>query len=612
MIFKEIQWKNLFSYGKGITKVKLDTNQTVNIIGKNGEGKSVFVEAVYFALTGKPLRKCKVEQIVNTTNKKNAWVKLKIESGNRLFEIERGTKPKVFSIKIDGKTLDEDSEILITQDHLELLLGYKRTNLKHTLIMSTTDYTPFLRLIAADKRAFIEDILAIEIFTVMNKIVKAKLSILKEEMQDIHREIEQLEYKIDMIRDYNKEQNTTNELMLDEVREKMDRDKGLIDELETKLSALKKKEIHFHEKAEGIKQNAEVIELKIKEREGIKDQQQQKYRTGRSKGDNLLTQIHTQISVKNKDLDFFEGNDICPKCKQPLEGQGIDDCLDELKAEIADLEKRQGKVRDELKKVEKLGAKIDQYEAEKIKPLKNNIADLQTDMHQAIRESDNTKHSIGSSKDKIGIYNQNIVDFEKQVETMLAETKGKLKDEAPVQKDLDANQEQANKLVFDDLVHRTTIKILSDKGIKTYIINKYIPVLNKLVNKYLQILSAPYQLVFDSELNEKIALKGYEKLSYNNFSEGERQRCDIALLFAFLDIAKMKNSLTSNLLIMDEVFDRSLDDDGIRGILNIVDSMKDKGFTVFNISHKHQLKDKFDVTYQVTKDQFSHLELMSD
>jgi DNA repair exonuclease SbcCD ATPase subunit len=143
-------------------------------------------------------------------------------------------------------------------------------------------------------------------------------------------------------------------------------------------------------------------------------------------------------------------------------------------------------------------------------------------------------------------------------------------------------------------------------------INKYIPVLNKLVNKYLQILSAPYQLVFDSELNEKIALKGYEKLSYNNFSEGERQRCDIALLFAFLDIAKMKNSLTSNLLIMDEVFDRSLDDDGIRGILNIVDSMKDKGFTVFNISHKHQLKDKFDVTYQVTKDQFSHLELMSD
>lgn len=608
MIFKEIQWKNLFSYGKAATKITLDSNQTVNIIGSNGAGKSVFVEAIYFALSGKSLRKSKIDGMVNTTNKKNMWVKLTVQSGSHEYVIERGTKPKVFKIFIDGEPLDEQSKSLAEQDYLELMLGYKRTNLKHTLIMSTTDYIPFLRLAAADKRAFIEDILAIEIFTAMNKLVKAKLSILKEEMNDVHQTIEKLEYKLDMIRDYNKEQNTTNELMLDEVREKIDRDDGLIMELVNKIDALKKKVSHFNDKAEGIKEQISVIEAQIDAREDIKEKQQTKYRKGRSKGDELLTQILTETSVKNKDLDFFQGNDICPKCRQPLQGQGIDDCLDELKAEIGDLENRETKVRDELKKVEKFGEKIDRYVEEKIDPLKRDqISDTKI-QHAAEHERDMAHSSIRQANGQIEIYHSNIVDYKKQVETMLAEKKGKLKDEAPVIDEIDKYDKTNTDLNFMDLVHKTAIKILSDKGIKTYIINKYIPVLNKLVNKYLTILSAPYQLIFDNELNEKIALKGYEKLTYNNFSEGERQRCDIALLFAFLDIAKMKNSLTSNLLIMDEVFDRSLDDDGIRGILNIIDSMKDKGFTIFNISHKHQLKDKFDVTYQVTKDRFSHME----
>jgi DNA repair exonuclease SbcCD ATPase subunit len=336
----------------------MDANETVNIVGINGAGKSVFVEAIFYALTGKPMRKCKIDQMVNTTNKKNMWVKVKIQSGNHEYEIERGTKPKVFSIKIDGEPLDEQSKALAEQDYLELMLGYKRTNLKHTLIMSTTDYTPFLRLTAADKRAFIEDILAIEIFTVMNKIVKAKLSVLKEEMQDIHNQIDKLEYKLDMIRDYNKEHNTTNELMIDEVREKIARDEGLIGDLEKKIEALSEKSRHHAEKAEGIKQDANVIESKLKDREGIRDQQQDKFRKGMSKGQEVLTQIRTQISVKNKDLDFFEGNDICPKCRQPMEGQGIDDCLDELKAEIEALTIRQEKVQTELGKVEKLGLKV--------------------------------------------------------------------------------------------------------------------------------------------------------------------------------------------------------------------------------------------------------------
>jgi DNA repair exonuclease SbcCD ATPase subunit len=163
-------------------------------------------------------------------------------------------------------------------------------------------------------------------------------------------------------------------------------------------------------------------------------------------------------------------------------------------------------------------------------------------------------------------------------------------------------------MAFEKAVHDMAIKILSDKGIKTYIIKRYIPKLNKLVNQYLEILSASYKLSFDEELKEQIALKGYDKLSYNNFSEGERQRCDIALLFAFLDIGKMKNSVTSNLLLMDEVVDRSLDDDGIRGIIDIIESMKGKGFTIVNISHKHQLADKFDKTYRATKTIFSKLE----
>ena len=211
-------------------------------------------------------------------------------------------------------------------------------------------------------------------------------------------------------------------------------------------------------------------------------------------------------------------------------------------------------------------------------------------------------------KKQTGTAERRIEGQEKKIADLKSEKRGNLKDEEAPAAEVAGAENSKKTLAFNKLVHDAAIKILSDKGIKTYIIKRYIPKLNKLVNQYLEILSAPYKLSFDEELNESIALKGYDKLSYNNFSEGERQRADIALLFAFLDIGKLKNSVVSNILIMDEIFDRSLDDLGIRGIIDIIDSMKAKGFSIFNISHKHQLADKFDKTLLAEKSQFSKLE----
>ncbi len=730
MKFKKIRWKNLFSYGKTWTEVDLDCNKTINIIGSNGQGKSVFVEAVYLALTGKPLRKCKKSQVVNLTNKKNCLIEMTAESNGNEYLIRRGIKPNVFEIEKNGDPIDERAMMTDTQTYLETVLGFTKKNLKHTLFMSTTDYTPFLRLPAADKRLFIEDILSIEIFSIMNKLVKAKLSILKEEIRDNDTELDKLQYKLNMVLEYNKQQQETNDDDIAELKQNIDiEQKSLEEDIQSlKLisdAAIKKEmttvaddiykadEMAFSSiKKEEENLADDIAELKIKAKEAkslmadlkaknsiligqimdnIAEQDEikgewsvdynlcskntfkleadmAKYKSNNDKGIKAKYKVHLELENKKKDLEYYENTDECTECRQPIDPSFKSAQLDEIKSQITKLQVRHAKIDSELKKVEAFKTKIDKFKEDKVtaldvkcKELDEKIMDLtrlKIDLESDLKVTENcntgvvqqmcqlketrdklikdTEERVNDLKNVDGIINdlkaksntrilsikkdteerntkiaaaavRRIDDYNKKIAMLENEERGNLKDDVRPRRDVLDADAMKKKLAFKRLIHDATIKILSDKGIKTYIIKRYLPKLNTLVNQYLDILSAPYKLSFNEELEETIALKGYDKLSYNNFSEGERQRCDVALLFAFLDIGKMKNSVTSNLLIMDEVVDRSLDDEGIVGIINILDSMKEKGFTIVNISHKHQLADKFDKTLRATKDRFSKL-----
>jgi len=644
MHFKTIKWKNLFSYGKGWTEMPLDTQQTINIVGNNGAGKSVFVEAIFFALTGKPLRKCKKDQIVNISNKKDCLVVLEVQAGKSNYIISRGAKPNVFTIEKDGAMMDEASMMMETQAYLEFVLGFSKKNLKHTLIMSTTDYIPFLRLTAADKRMFIEDILAIEIFSVMNKLVKAKLSILKDEIRDNESAIDKLQYKLNMVLEYNKQQRETNDDQIAELEGSKQREqasakdelaalKKQAGELKVELADLKNRSIDLLKRTEEAKaaheklglQKSEIFRELLDHKE-VFDADTQKWKDNIDKGGKVKWKLNTELHTKEETLQYYESTSECTECGQAIDVDFAKKQLKDLRTEIAELNKKITKIEAELDKVVIFKEKVAQYETDNVTPLDEKCKKLEKEMsdyqlgwydteneikviESKIEAGKKAGNNLKSTRESV-IENtkRRISDIETSIQGLRTETRGSLKDEDGPAEEVSAAQINQKQLAFKKLVHDTTIKILSDKGIKTYIIKRYIPKLNSLVNQYLNILSAPYELSFNEELDEKIALKGYDKLSYNNFSEGERQRCDIALLFSFLDIAKMKNSLTSNLLIMDEVFDRSLDDDGIRGIINIIDSMRQKGFTIANISHKHQLADQFDVTYRAIKERFSRLE----
>jgi DNA repair exonuclease SbcCD ATPase subunit len=731
MRFKSIRWRNLFSYGNKWTSFDLDSNLAVNIIGKNGDGKSVLVEAIYLALTGKPLRKCKKSTIVNIYNKKDCMVELIVEAGDTHLMIARGVKPNIFNIYKNGshKPIDEASMMVDTQTYLETVLGFTTNNLKHTLIMSTTDYKPFLTLPAADKRLFIEDLLSIEIFTVMNKLVKAKLSILNDEIRDNITDIEKLQFKLNMIIEYNKQQQVNNDDELADLRQNIITERSSLSKDIESLNYRTENEIKAEKKsldadiatadvktkaaitAEKDKLEGDIAELKIKAKackatltdlkkqnramvdqvmvakkatDELKEEKsvnttahiihsekyvadQAKYETGVKSGDAAALKIQLELGTKQKDLEYYTVTDECTECGQGIHPKFKKDQLDAISSAIMALKLKSAKVQSEIKKVENFKRRINKFKADMITPLDEaclnldaQISELQNSCQNdetAIKildeketgcrkqmetfkvsrskiQSDattriagyNTETAIKDMKAKSKTRTDRIkADFEdrhesvtrsymtridgceSKIKTLESKERGKLKDELVPGRDVEESEANKKALAFKKLVYDVTIKILSDKGIKTYIIKRYIPKLNKLVNDYLEILSAPYKLSFNEALEEQIALKGYDKLSYENFSMGERQRADVALLFAYLDIGRMKNSISSNLLIMDEVLDRSLDDDGILGIINIIDSMKGKGYTVVNISHKHQLADKFDKTFRAEKGRFSRL-----
>ena len=591
MIIEKIKWKNFLSYGNNWTDIPLNQNKIIGITGKNGSGKSVIIDVIYFAITGKLFRtKVKKSQIANSRNKKNCLVEVDILNKNDKYMVRRGIKPDVFEILKNDKPIDEESTVKDFQTILEQIFGFNPKSAKNAIFMSSMDYKPFIRSTAAEKREYIEDILNLQIFGNMLDTVKIDLSLLKNERQEQASELSLIETEINTITEMNKKITLENESNKNEI-------KKTISTITLKIENLKKQ----------LTKTKETYNINL-EKYTLKDA---KYKSGISNNDNKQLEITRKIdnnnSLKRMELSnikkentiksFFDDNHSCNTCKQEINEDHKKSILSDIHKRICVIDKKIEKFdlenkeySDEISKLNLLkdkikdfGQKNDLYYKENVDIFKKKIREIESDI--------STNNTIIQTKEK---------DLNKEV--------GTIKDTTKKEAIKNKINKQLLKLDKKKEIIEISKKLLSDTGIKSYIIKKYVPLLNKYTNDFLDLMGATYRLKFDNNFQEQIVLRGYEKLSYHNFSSGEKQRCDLALLFSFLRIAKMKNSFDSNILILDEIIDASMDEVGLNGVMNIIKYFKKhENKTILIISHRQSVKSLMDLTYNAEKKVFSEL-----
>ncbi len=564
MIFKRIRFKNFLSFGNSWTTFKLNSNETILITGANGSGKSSLLESIFFAFTGKSYRNITKPKLINNKNKKNLLVELDIEHSGKKFKIRRGLKPNIFEIIKDGVLIDEDSSIRDYQKQLETILGIDHKTFKQTIMMSSRHYIPFLELRPSEKREFIEQIFSLKLFSDMNEFLKRKIQNTKQNIKGLDKDIYHALQNLKVLNDINSKQMSNNKFQK----------QGLTDAIEK----LKKENTEYNNKIENNKQ--EIDELYIKKE---KIREKIKYKEKISKKFDL---IEFQIESFRKQIHFLEENDLCKSC-----GQWI-----HLDFKTTEIEKIDSKIKNKNIKLTEL-----QECLEKIKKLDKNL--------------NSVVHSINKIRQEIMVFTSqqdgndiNISD-KKELINNIDNTDLINKDEFfNINNTLIKLRKDKKHLEVFIKYTRITVEMISEKGIKKFIISKYVPILNTLLNKYLKNFEAPYSVMFDEELNENIIARGYEDLGYSNLSAGEKQRLDTSLVFSFLELCRLKNSVNTNLIILDEILDQSLDSTGVNGILKIFEEMKSQNYTILVVSHRPGSEEDFDKVYEVTKKKFSEIE----
>jgi len=550
--FKTIKWKNFLSTGNYFTEVQLNRSSSTLIVGENGAGKSTILDALTFGLFGKSFRKINKPQLINSINNKDALIEITFKIGKNDYLVRRGIKPNIFEIWVNGKMLDQDSKIRDSQIYLEeniLKLNYK--SFTQTVILGSATFVPFMQLSAIDRREIIEDILDIKIFSAMNEILKAKMAALKETMTENEKNREVQDYKIELqernIEDAKTTKKTAINTFKKKIKEKKAEQKQCIDkntELHEQISNLLEKIIH---------------ESKISDR--------------KKKLERLETKLSNNAEKIQNDISWFEGNDVCPSCQQDI-NEDHKNCIVEEK---------------DKKKEEVLTA---------VQSLSDELIEIDSELHY-IEETKtsitNLNNVVSSNNDKHQYLQKSIDELEAEIEdaennnTSVSKLEKELKEFKKISKELDNERKTLSETKN---YHVVASQFLKDTGVKTSIIKYYLPIMNKLVNKYLQEMDFYINFTMDEKFNENIKSRGREGFTYSSFSEGEKMRIDLALLFTWREIARMKNSVNTNLLILDEVFDSSLDATGTDEFLKLLNTLG--GNNVFVISHKGDiLYDKF-------------------
>ena len=566
IIFKYVRWKNFLSTGNNFTEIQLDRNSTTLIIGENGAGKSTVLDALCFGLFGKPFRGINKAQLINSVNMSGAMVEVEFEIGSKKIKVVRGIKPNVFEIYVNGKMYNQDANSRDYQKYLEqqiLKLNYR--SFTQVVILGSSTFIPFMQLKSRHRREVVEEILDIQIFSLMNMLLKQKLKNNAEEIRDIEYKSSLTEEKIDLQDNY-----------IDEM--KKNKDKSLKEK--TILFASNQEEIHKRQDKVNLSENTNIELIKqISDSDSIKSKYQ--------KLQSIKSTLNEKHRAHSSTINFFETNEDCPTCQQHISELFKTDIIKTKVKETDKISKGLSELKDELEKYKERQKEI------------VNIAD-------GIRE-----HEVQIAKD-----NESILQLEKFNSTLQAEidqlqhadvNKNDYEKLGELKSSLINLREQKSKLIEDKTYSETAKNMLQDTGIKTKIIKQYLPIMNKLINTYLTSMEFYVNFTLDESFEETIKSRYRDDFSYSSFSEGEKMRIDLALLFTWRAVAKMKNSANTNLLILDEIFDSSLDNTGTDEFLKILNTLGNEN--VFVISHKQDaLADKFRSTVKFEKiKNFSHM-----
>jgi DNA repair exonuclease SbcCD ATPase subunit len=560
IVFKTIKWKNFLSTGNNWTEVDFQKNHTNLIIGTNGAGKSTILDALTFGLFNKPFRKINKPQLVNTTNEKDCLVEIEFSVNGRDYLVRRGIKPNIFDIEVNGKQLHKESDDRLNQKILEeniLKVNYK--SFTQIVILGSSTFVPFMQLTTANRREVIEDLLDIRIFSAMNSIVKEKIRAQKDEIKSLELKKQNLKDKVVMQKSFIEELENRGNANINANQEK-------IAKLDTEVG------IYMTENA----RTEEEIFKYVKEQEEV---------TGAAeklgKLNNLKGKISQKVSTITKEHKFFTENTVCPTCTQTIEEEFRLNRITDAQNKAKELQKGFQELEETMK--------FEQERERQFLALSKEITKL--------------NHEISQNNTRISLNQRQIRDLESEVQTLTEQLKNRNTEHEKLeefrenlQKTFDDLSDKKEEIVHYDFAY----SLLKDDGVKTKIIKKYLPFINQQVNRYLQMMDFYINFHLDGEFNESIKSPIHENFSYSSFSEGEKARIDLALIFAWREVARVKNSVNCNILLFDEVFDSSLDGFGADEFLKIIKYVV-KDTNVFVISHKSGLEEKFESTLKFEK-----------
>ena len=551
--FQTIRWKNLLSTGNSFTEIRLDKSPNTLIIGNNGAGKSTILDALCFALFGKPFRKINKPNLVNSINNGDTIVEVEFTIGKKQYKVVRGIKPNILEIYLNGALLNQDAKAKDYQEYLEKsILKFNFKSFTQIVILGSASFVPFMQLAAADRRALIEELLDIQIFTSMNSLIKDRMAAIKDSSTKNKFDMQLVSEKIQMQKQNIEEHKQGNQLAIERKTEEIKVNEDHIARLTKDIGLIQK---HIN-----------ILQKKIEDKAAVESKSKKLVQ--------LEAKVESTITKIEKDIAFYHNNDNCPTCKQHIAADFKKDQIEENVAKVLlkktgleELNSEYTKLQTRLTEILDISKHITEHNNEIVKH-NSTITAVNTYITKLNKEV----KELGEHKQNLSEENENMKSLKKELA------------------DLVALQEQ---LSVDKHYHEYAASLLRDNGIKTRIIKQYLPIINKLVNKYLKAMDFFVNFNLNENFEETIKSRHRDEFSYSNFSEGEKMRIDLALLFTWRQIAKMKNSTNTNLLILDEVFDSSLDGTGTDEFLKLIHEMGTET-NIFVISHKgDQLFDKF-------------------